>query len=158
MVITTKNVDFFYGAFRALSNVTLDFEKNRVTALIGPSGCGKSTLLRLLNRMNDLIFGTRVEGEILFEGRNIYAPDVDPVEIRQRIGMVFQKPNPFPKSIFDEVMALPYHIYVLATAGTRIEQTRPLQYGTALVLIALVLGIDLFAIILRSRVRRKKRW
>jgi len=107
MIVTTRNVDFFYGAFRALSNVTLDFEKNRVTALIGPSGCGKSTLLRLLNRMNDLIDGTHVEGEILLEGRNIYAPDVDPVEIRQRIGMVFQKPNPFPKSIFNNITFAP---------------------------------------------------
>ena len=107
MIITTRNVDFFYGSFRALTDVTLDFEKNRVTALIGPSGCGKSTLLRLLNRMNDLIDGTRVEGEILFEGRNIYAPDVDPVEIRQRIGMVFQKPNPFPKSIFNNIIFAP---------------------------------------------------
>jgi len=106
-IIRTKNVDFFYGAFRALSDVTVDFEKNKVTALIGPSGCGKSTLLRLLNRMNDLIDGTRVEGEILFEGRNIYAPDVDPVEIRQRIGMVFQKPNPFPKSIFNNITYAP---------------------------------------------------
>ncbi len=85
----------------------MDFEKNKVTALIGPSGCGKSTLLRLLNRMNDLIDGTRVEGEILFEGRNIYAPDVDPVEIRQRIGMVFQKPNPFPKSIYNNITYAP---------------------------------------------------
>ncbi len=107
MIITAKNVDFFYGAFRALTDVTLDFEKNRVTALIGPSGCGKSTLLRLLNRMNDLIDGTRVEGEILFEGRDIYAPEVDPVEIRQRIGMVFQKPNPFPKSIFNNITFAP---------------------------------------------------
>jgi len=107
MIIRTKNVDFYYGACRALTDVTLDFEKNRVTALIGPSGCGKSTLLRLLNRMNDLIEGTRVEGEILFEGRNIYAPDTDPVEIRQRIGMVFQKPNPFPKSIFKNITFAP---------------------------------------------------
>jgi phosphate transport system ATP-binding protein len=106
-IIRTKNVDFFYGAFRALSGITMNFEKNKVTALIGPSGCGKSTLLRLLNRMNDLIDGTRVEGEILFEGRNIYAPDVDPVEIRQRIGMVFQKPNPFPKSIFNNITYAP---------------------------------------------------
>jgi len=106
-IIRTKNVDFFYGAFRALSDITMNFEKNKVTALIGPSGCGKSTLLRLLNRMNDLIDGTRVEGEILFEGRNIYAPDIDPVEIRQRIGMVFQKPNPFPKSIFNNITYAP---------------------------------------------------
>jgi phosphate transport system ATP-binding protein len=107
MIVKTKNVDFYYGSFRALTDVTMDFEQNRVTALIGPSGCGKSTLLRLLNRMNDLIDGTRVEGEILFEGRNIYAPDVDPVEIRRRIGMVFQKPNPFPKSIFNNVTFAP---------------------------------------------------
>ncbi len=106
-IITAKKVDFYYGSFRALTDVTMDFEKNRVTALIGPSGCGKSTLLRLLNRMNDLILGTRVEGEILFEGRNIYAPDVDPVEIRRRIGMVFQKPNPFPKSIFNNITYAP---------------------------------------------------
>jgi phosphate transport system ATP-binding protein len=106
-IITVRNVDFFYGAYRALTNVSLDCEKNRVTALIGPSGCGKSTLLRLLNRMNDLIDGTRVEGEIRFEGRNIYAPGVDPVEVRQRIGMVFQKPNPFPKSIFNNITFAP---------------------------------------------------
>jgi phosphate transport system ATP-binding protein len=106
-IITVRNVDFFYGAFRALTNVTLDCAKNRVTALIGPSGCGKSTLLRLLNRMNDLIDGTRVEGEIRFEGRNIYGPGVDPVEVRQRIGMVFQKPNPFPKSIFNNITFAP---------------------------------------------------
>jgi len=107
VIITAKNVDFYYGSFRALTDVNMNFEKNRVTALIGPSGCGKSTLLRLLNRMNDLILGTRVEGEILFEGRNIYAPDVDPVEIRRRVGMVFQKPNPFPKSIFNNITYAP---------------------------------------------------
>ena len=106
-LIRTRNVHFFYGSFRALTDVTLDFEKNRVTALIGPSGCGKSTFLRLLNRMNDLIDGTRVEGEILFEGQNIYAPEVDPVEVRQRIGMVFQKPNPFPKSIYNNITFAP---------------------------------------------------
>ena len=107
VIIKTRNVDFFYGSFRALTDVTMDFEQNRVTALIGPSGCGKSTLLRVLNRMNDLIDGTRVEGEILFEGQNIYAPAVDPVEIRRRIGMVFQKPNPFPKSIFNNITYAP---------------------------------------------------
>ena len=107
MILQTKNVDFYYGACRALTDVTLDFEKNRVTALIGPSGCGKSTLLRLLNRMNDLIDGTRVKGDVLFESRNIYSPDVDPVEIRQRIGMVFQKPNPFPKSIYNNITFAP---------------------------------------------------
>jgi phosphate transport system ATP-binding protein len=103
-IIQARNVNFYYGSFRALTDVTMNFEKNRVTALIGPSGCGKSTLLRLLNRMNDLIDGTRVEGEILFEGRNIYGDHVDPVEIRKRIGMVFQKPNPFPKSIFNNIV------------------------------------------------------
>ena len=107
VIIKTRNVDFFYGSFRALTDVTMDFEQNRVTALIGPSGCGKSTLLRVLNRMNDLIDGTRVEGEILFEGQTIYAPDIDPVEIRRRIGMVFQKPNPFPKSIFNNITYAP---------------------------------------------------
>jgi phosphate transport system ATP-binding protein len=107
VIIQTKNVNFYYGQFRALTDISMDFGKNRVTALIGPSGCGKSTLLRLLNRMNDLIDGTRVEGEILFEGTNIYAPDVDPVDTRRRIGMVFQKPNPFPKSIFKNITYAP---------------------------------------------------
>jgi len=106
-IINIKNVNFFYGQFKALTDVTMDFERNRVTALIGPSGCGKSTVLRLLNRMNDLIDGTRVEGEILFEGENIYGPHVDPVDIRRRIGMVFQKPNPFPKSIFNNIAYAP---------------------------------------------------
>jgi len=102
-IIQTKQVNFFYGTFKALIDVTMDFEKNKVTALIGPSGCGKSTLLRLLNRMNDLIDGTRVEGEVIFEGTNIYDTGIDPVDIRRRIGMVFQKPNPFPKTIFDNI-------------------------------------------------------
>ncbi|MCK9273628.1 MAG: phosphate ABC transporter ATP-binding protein PstB [Syntrophales bacterium] len=103
IIIQAKNVNFYYGSFKALIDVTIDFEKNKVTALIGPSGCGKSTLLRLLNRMNDLIDGTRVEGEVIFEGANIYASNVDPVDVRRRIGMVFQKPNPFPKSIFNNI-------------------------------------------------------
>ncbi|SEM25269.1 phosphate ABC transporter ATP-binding protein, PhoT family [Syntrophus gentianae] len=102
-IIEVMDVNFYYGQFRALTDITMDFEKNRVTALIGPSGCGKSTLLRLLNRMNDLIDGSRVEGQVIFEDKNIYAADVDPVEVRRRIGMVFQKPNPFPKSIFDNI-------------------------------------------------------
>lgn len=106
-IIQVRNVNFYYGQFRALTDISMDFGKNRVTALIGPSGCGKSTLLRLLNRMNDLIDGTRVEGEILFEGTNIYDPDVDPVDTRRRIGMVFQKPNPFPKSIFKNITYAP---------------------------------------------------
>jgi phosphate transport system ATP-binding protein len=103
IIIQTKNIDFYYGTFKALIDVTMDFEKNNVTALIGPSGCGKSTLLRLLNRMNDLIDGTRVVGEVIFEGTNIYDSKVDPVDVRRRIGMVFQKPNPFPKSIFNNI-------------------------------------------------------
>ncbi|MGA3207887.1 MAG: phosphate ABC transporter ATP-binding protein PstB [Syntrophales bacterium] len=106
-IIELRNVNFFYGQTMALTDITMDFEKDRVTALIGPSGCGKSTLLRLLNRMNDLITGTRVEGEIIFEGINIYSPDVDPVDVRRKIGMVFQKPNPFPKSIFNNVTYAP---------------------------------------------------
>ncbi len=106
-IIELKHVNFFYNHLKALTDIIMDFEKNRVTALIGPSGCGKSTLLRVLNRMNDLIDGTRVEGEVLFEGKNIYDHDVDPVDIRRRIGMVFQKPNPFPKSIFKNVTYAP---------------------------------------------------
>lgn len=106
-IIQVNRVNFYYGAFKALTDVTMDFERNRVTALIGPSGCGKSTLLRMLNRMNDLIDGTRHEGEILFEGKNIYGAGVDPVDIRRRIGMVFQKPNPFPKSIFNNIAYAP---------------------------------------------------
>jgi phosphate transport system ATP-binding protein len=102
-IINMHNVNFYYGQSRALTNITMSFRKKNVTALIGPSGCGKSTLLRLLNRMNDLIDGTRVEGEILFEGKNIYASDIDPVEIRRKIGMVFQKPNPFPKTIYNNI-------------------------------------------------------
>jgi phosphate transport system ATP-binding protein len=103
IIIKLSNVNFYYGQSRALTDITMNFKKNKVSALIGPSGCGKSTLLRLLNRMNDLIDGTRVEGEILFEGKNIYAPDVDPVEIRRKVGMVFQKPNPFPKTIYNNI-------------------------------------------------------
>jgi len=102
-IIQLNNVNFYYGESRALTDISMTFVKNKVTALIGPSGCGKSTLLRLLNRMNDLIDGTKVEGEILFESKNIYAPDVDPVEIRRKIGMVFQKPNPFPKTIYNNI-------------------------------------------------------
>ena len=102
-IIQLNQVNFYYGPSRALTDISMGFRKNKVTALIGPSGCGKSTLLRLLNRMNDLIDGTRVEGEILFEDKNIYAPHIDPVEIRRKIGMVFQKPNPFPKTIYNNI-------------------------------------------------------
>jgi phosphate transport system ATP-binding protein len=103
IAIEAKDMAVFYGTFRAVRDVCLQVEQNKITALIGPSGCGKSTVLRSFNRMNDLVAGARVEGEILFNGRNIYEPGVDPVEVRRRIGMVFQKPNPFPKSIYDNV-------------------------------------------------------
>ena len=103
IIIKMSNVNFYYGKNRALTDITMNYCKNKVTALIGPSGCGKSTLLRLLNRMNDLIDGTRVEGVILYEEKNIYAPEIDPVEIRRKIGMVFQKPNPFPKTIYNNI-------------------------------------------------------
>ena len=102
-IIKMYNVNFYYGQSRALTDITMDFLKKKVTALIGPSGCGKSTLLRLLNRMNDLIDGTRLEGEIIYESKNIYDESVDPVEIRRKIGMVFQKPNPFPKTIYNNI-------------------------------------------------------
>lgn len=102
-VFTIQNMNFYYGAKRALSNINMEIVPNQVTALIGPSGCGKSTFLRCLNRMNDTITGTRVEGSILLKGKNIYAADVDVVDLRQRVGMVFQKPNPFPQSIYDNV-------------------------------------------------------
>ena len=92
-----------YGAFLAVHDVTLPIERNQITALIGPSGCGKTTFLRCLNRMNDLIDGARVEGKILYHGADLYDPAVDPVVVRRRIGMVFQKPNPFPKSIYENV-------------------------------------------------------
>jgi phosphate transport system ATP-binding protein len=98
-----KNLDFYYGNFQALKGINLPIYDRRVTALIGPSGCGKSTFLRTLNRMNDLIDGTRVEGEILLDGEDVNAPQVDPAELRKRVGMVFQRPNPFPMSIFDNI-------------------------------------------------------
>ncbi len=98
-----EDLNFFYGDFKALHDITLDFRANEVTALIGPSGCGKSTLLRCLNRMNDLIPISRVDGKVLLDGENIYAVSVDVVNLRSRIGMVFQKPNPFPKSVFENV-------------------------------------------------------
>jgi len=103
IIIKLNNVNFYYGNNRALTDISMKFRKNKVTALIGPSGCGKSTLLRLLNRMNDLIDDTRVEGEILFEEKNIYGPEIDPVDIRKKVGMVFQKPNPFPKTIYNNI-------------------------------------------------------
>jgi phosphate transport system ATP-binding protein len=102
-VMEALALDAYYGDFKAVHNVNLSFGKNEITALIGPSGCGKSTVLRCLNRMNDLIPDARVEGEINYHGVNIYARNVDPIELRRRIGMVFQKPNPFPKTIYDNI-------------------------------------------------------
>ncbi|WP_319469262.1 phosphate ABC transporter ATP-binding protein PstB [uncultured Pseudodesulfovibrio sp.] len=101
--VASANLDFHYGDFKALEDISIDFELNRVTALIGPSGCGKSTYLRCINRMNDLIPGTRVDGEMTLDGEDIYAPGIDVVSLRRRIGMVFQKPNPFPKTLFENV-------------------------------------------------------
>jgi phosphate transport system ATP-binding protein len=101
--IEVRNFDFYYGDLQALINLNLNIRVNQITALIGPSGCGKSTFLRALNRMNDTIDNTRAEGEVFLDGKNIYDPDVDVVELRQRVGMVFQRPNPFPQSIYDNV-------------------------------------------------------
>jgi len=99
VVFRAEDLDFYYGKSRALRDVSLEIRRNEITALIGPSGCGKSTFLRCLNRMNDLIPGARVDGRIEFHGQDLYATDIDAVDVRRRIGMVFQKPNPFPKSI-----------------------------------------------------------
>lgn len=101
--IETKNLDLFYGNFQALIGVDLAIEEKMITALIGPSGCGKSTLLRVLNRMNDLIDGVRITGEVLIDGQDIYGPGTDLIDLRKKVGMVFQRPNPFPLSIFDNV-------------------------------------------------------
>lgn len=103
LAIEARNLNIYYGDFHAVRDVNLPVYKNKITAIIGPSGCGKSTVLRSFNRMNDLVSQARVEGEVLYRGKNIYDPDVDPVEVRRRIGMVFQKPNPFPKSIYENV-------------------------------------------------------
>ena len=101
--INIKDMDLFYGSFQALKNVNLEIEPNKITAFIGPSGCGKSTLLKSLNRMNDLVEGCRIEGKILLDGQDIYAKSMDVNTLRKRVGMVFQKPNPFPMSIYDNV-------------------------------------------------------
>lgn len=103
-ILDIEELNVFYGAFQAVSNVNLDIPKNRITAFIGPSGCGKSTVLRCINRMNDLVPSARVEGRILYHGQDLNSKKVDAVEVRRRIGMVFQRPNPFPKSIFENVV------------------------------------------------------
>ena len=101
--LTAKGLRVYYGDFLAIRDVQLDIQSRKITAIIGPSGCGKSTLLRAFNRMNELVPTARTEGEVIFWGENIYAPEVDPVEVRRRVGMVFQKPNPFPKSIYENI-------------------------------------------------------
>ncbi|NCP87414.1 MAG: phosphate ABC transporter ATP-binding protein [Anaerolineae bacterium CG_4_9_14_3_um_filter_57_17] len=115
---SVQSLNFYYGKSRALSNISMEIPARQVTALIGPSGCGKSTFLRCLNRMNDTIKGTRIEGKILLNGQDIYAPQMDVVELRQRVGMVFQKPNPFPQTIFDNVAFGPR---VLGISGSKSE-------------------------------------
>jgi phosphate transport system ATP-binding protein len=112
-IIEVRDLDFYYGKFQALRKISLDVEKNRITALIGPSGCGKTTFLRSLNRMADLIDGVRVTGSVLLDGQDIYAPGTDLLELRKKIGMVFQRPNPFPLSVFDNV------VYGLRVHGLR---------------------------------------
>ena len=102
-VFDAKNVSCYYGSFRAVTDVSLSIHENEITAFIGPSGCGKTTVLRTLNRMNDLMPSARVEGDVRYRGASLYAKDVSPIAVRRRIGMVFQKPNPFPKSIYDNV-------------------------------------------------------
>ncbi len=101
-IISTKNLNLYYGTNHALKNVNIEIDKKSVTALIGPSGCGKSTFLRTLNRMNDLIDSVRIEGDVFFDGKNVYT-DLNEIELRKRVGMVFQKPNPFPMSIYDNI-------------------------------------------------------
>src|SRR5215211_7212143 len=102
-IFSVRDLDFYYGSSKALSQINIEIEPRKVTALIGPSGCGKSTFLRCLNRMNDTIARTRVDGKILLDGNDIYDEDMDVVALRQRVGMVFQKPNPFPQPIYDNV-------------------------------------------------------
>jgi phosphate transport system ATP-binding protein len=112
-VIEVRDLDFYYGKFQALRGISIDIEKNRITALIGPSGCGKTTFLRALNRMTDLIDDVRVTGKVLIDGQDIYAPGVDLLDLRKKVGMVFQRPNPFPLSVFDNV------VYGLRVHGVR---------------------------------------
>ena len=117
-IIHVTNLDIHYGSFHAVRGVNMDIGRNQITAMIGPSGCGKSTVIRCFNRMNDLIPGARVDGEILYHGQNLYADKVDPIEVRRRIGMVFQKPNPFPKSIYENVA------YGPKVLGMRLNKSR----------------------------------
>ncbi len=119
--LSARNVGVFYGAANALRDVNMDFEEHQVISLIGPSGCGKSTFLRCINRMNDTIPGCRVVGSISMDGTNIYGEDIDPVELRARVGMVFQKPNPFPKSIYDNIAYGP-RIHGMAAGKAELDE------------------------------------
>ncbi len=112
-IIEVRDLDFYYGNFQALKGIGLDIERNKITALIGPSGCGKTTFLRTLNRMTELIEGVRVTGRVLIDGEDIYAPGIDLLQLRKKVGMVFQRPNPFPLSVFDNV------VYGLRVHGLR---------------------------------------
>jgi phosphate transport system ATP-binding protein len=122
--VDVRGLSFFYGSKRALENISMQIRPNVVTAFIGPSGCGKSTFLRTLNRMNDIIAGARVEGDVLIDGGNVYGPGVDVVDLRRRVGMVFQKSNPFPKSIFENVA---YGLRINGIAGNRAELQRRVE-------------------------------
>ena len=117
-----------YGSNVAVRDVNLDVYRNLITAVIGPSGCGKSTFIRCLNRMNDLVPGVKVDGRILYHGEDLYGPDADPVEVRRRIGMVFQKANPFPKSIYDNVAFAPKVLGMKDDLGGRVERGRRLVH------------------------------
>jgi phosphate transport system ATP-binding protein len=127
IVFDIDDLTVSYSGSVALRNATLDVRKNAVTAFIGPSGCGKSTFIRCLNRMNDEVAGAKVEGQVLYHGRNLYAPEVDKVEVRRRIGMVFQKPNPFPKSIYDNIAFGPRMLGMKKNLDERVE--RVLQHS-----------------------------
>ena len=122
VVFDLRDVDVYYGSTLAVEGVTMQVYKNVITAMIGPSGCGKSTMVRTLNRMNDSIPGFRVTGETLYHGNNLYDSDVDPVEVRRRIGMVFQRPNPFPKSIFDNIAWAPRILGLKHDLDERVEK------------------------------------
>ncbi|HEY1852993.1 MAG TPA: phosphate ABC transporter ATP-binding protein PstB [Solirubrobacterales bacterium] len=122
VVFDSRGLSVFYGAKQALIDVDLKIRRGQITALIGPSGCGKTTFLRSLNRMNDSVPGFRIEGEVLYHGHDIYGGNVDQVEVRRRIGMVFQKPNPFPKSIYDNVAWAPRNLGLRSGLGERVEK------------------------------------
>jgi len=128
-VLELSDVSVFYGNYQAVRGTTMAIAKNQITAMIGPSGCGKSTILRALNRMNDLIPGARLDGKITFHGTDLYAPGVDPIQVRRRIGMVFQKPNPFPKSIYDNVA---YGLRINGIKGNMDDMVEQALRGAAL--------------------------